>query len=249
MTGIFGLRIFEICATEHAAFARAVAIACATAAVATLAGCVSRGGDIPYDPVSFAAPKLETRGALSEDLPLGPLDSVKINVFRVPDLSGDYLVGSDGALNLPLVGRVDVRNLTASQAAVLLEQRYSARYLNNPHITVSLLKSNQSNVVIEGGVRQPGTYAVGGSTTLVEAVASARGIDPENGNARRVAIFRKIDGQRMAAAFDLVDIRRGKMENPAVYPGDIVVVESNSLRSIYREVLSTLPILAIFKPF
>ena len=228
---------------------RRAALAATVAATIAVGGCATRGGHIPYAPTGFAAPRLETRGALNENLPLGPMDTVKVTVFRVPDLTGEYMVGADGALDMPLVGRVDVRNLTPAQASALLEQQYAANYLNNPHITVSVTKSNQSNVVVEGGVNQPGVYAVNGSSTLMETIASAKGINPDQGNPKRVAIFRTIDGQRMAAAFDLNSIRQGKMENPMVYPGDIVVVEGNSLRSIFRDVLTALPVLAIFRPF
>ena len=58
----------------------------------------------------------------------------------------------------------------------------------------------------------------------------ARGTD-ENANPRRVAIFRTIEGQRMAAAFDLVSIRRGQMEDPRIYSGDIVVVDGSKIKA------------------
>jgi polysaccharide export outer membrane protein len=75
------------------------------------------------------------------------------------------------------------------------------------------------------------------------------GIDNQAGNPRRVAIFRQIQGQRMAAAFDLVSIRRGEMKDPDVFAGDIVVVESNTRRSAFQEILGLLPLYALFRPF
>jgi polysaccharide export outer membrane protein len=211
-----------------------------------ISGCATRGGPIPYDPTVLAAPDNVTANALPQDLPLGPLDRVRVNVFRVPDLSGEYQVTGDGFLDMPLIGRVDVRDRTADQAAELLRQRYGRDYLKNPDISLRVLESNQRNITVEGGVRSPGVYPVAGRTTLITAVALAKGINPEDGNQRRIAIFRTMQGQRMAAAFDLVAIRQGKMEDPAVFPGDTIVVDSNSLRSIYRDLLQTLPILAVF---
>jgi len=54
---------------------------------------------------------------------------------------------------------------------------------------------------------------------------------------------------RLLAAFDLVSIRRGEMPDPKVYAGDIVVVDGNSVKALYRQILGTLPAVALFGPF
>lgn len=84
--------------------------------------------------------------------------------------------------------------------------------------------------------------------TLMQAVAQAGGLD-ENANPRRVAIFRQIDGQRQAAAFDLTAIRRGEATDPRVYPGDIIIVDGSRTKEIQRQIMNSLPIFSIFKPF
>jgi polysaccharide export outer membrane protein len=84
--------------------------------------------------------------------------------------------------------------------------------------------------------------------TLLQVVAMAHGTD-EDANPHRVAVFRQIQGQRMAAAFDLEDIRRGKAEDPRIYSGDIVVVDGSKVRQAWKSALSSLPLLAIFRPF
>ena len=68
-------------------------------------------------------------------------------------------------------------------------------------------------------------------------------------NARRIAVFRTIGGQRQAAAFDLVSIRRGQVTDPKIYPGDIIVVDGNSVKAAYRQILNSFPMLSIFRPF
>ena len=52
----------------------------------------------------------------------------------------------------------------------------------------------------------------------------------------------------MAAAFDLVSIRRGEMEDPRVYSGDIIVVDGSKTKAFQREILSAVPILGLFNP-
>jgi polysaccharide export outer membrane protein len=70
----------------------------------------------------------------------------------------------------------------------------------------------------------------------------------EAANNRRVAVFRTIGGQRQAAAFDLTAIRRGQAQDPQIYPGDIVVVDGSSLKATQKQILQSIPLLAIFGP-
>jgi polysaccharide export outer membrane protein len=84
--------------------------------------------------------------------------------------------------------------------------------------------------------------------TLIQAVALARGTR-EDANARRIAVFRTIGGQRQAAAFDLTAIRRGEAPDPRIYPGDIVVVDGSAIKELQKQVLQSLPLVSIFRPF
>ena len=81
----------------------------------------------------------------------------------------------------------------------------------------------------------------------MRAVASAKGIT-DDANPHRVAVFRTVSGQRQGAAFDLVAIRRGEAPDPQLYPGDIVVVDGSSIRQAYKQILGSIPLLAIFGP-
>lgn len=215
--------------------------------VVGLSGCASRGGNIPYAPADFAAPDKRAPEDVAYDLPVGPLDMVKVDVFRVPELSGDYQVDAKGMLTMPLIGAVSVREMSPTALAQNLAQRYGQRYLNNPQITVRVTNSVNNNVTVEGGVNMPGLYPLATKTTLVGAIALARGVNSTDANPRRVIVFRKNDGKTMAAAFDLVSIRRGEMEDPIIYPGDTVVVDSSSMRAIYRDLLQAIPLVTIFQ--
>lgn len=218
----------------------------AICAVLLLVGCETRGGKIPYDPADFGPPDRPDVTANAYDIPLGPLDNLRISVFRVAELSGDYQVDSKGILNLPLIGRTSVRDMNSTQFADELERLYGQKYLASPDITVKVLNTNGLNVTVEGSVNAPGIYALGGRTTLLGAVATARGLIQDQSNPRRVAIFRKRDGKTVAAAFDLTAIRHGEMADPIIYPGDTIVVDGSKLRAIYRDLLQTLPTIAIF---
>lgn len=211
-----------------------------------ISACATRGGKVPYAPADFGPPDRSVPADLAYDLPLGPLDMLKVTVFRVPELSGDYQVDANGQLDMPLIGAVSVRDVTPQQLGKELENRYSSRYLNNPDITVRVTSSISNNVTVEGGVNSPGIYSLPGKVTLVGAIAMARGVNTTDANPRRVLVFRKSGGKTMAAAFDLIAIRRGEMEDPAIYPGDTVVVDSSTLRPVYRDLLQAIPLVTLF---
>jgi polysaccharide export outer membrane protein len=97
-------------------------------------------------------------------------------------------------------------------------------------------------------VQQAGQFPVAGPMTLIQAIALARGTS-DSANARRVAVFRKIGGQRQAAAFDLTAIRRGQATDPPIYPGDIVVVDGSSIKAAEKQFFQSVPLLSIFRPF
>lgn len=208
--------------------------------------CVGRGGKVPYAPADFGPPDKEQAEEVAYDMPLGPLDMLSIKVFRVSELSGDYQVDAKGMLDMPLIGPISVREKTPQALGKDLEQRYSEKYLSNPEITIRVLSSNNNSVTLEGGVAVPGVYQLPGRINLLGAIALAHGIAQQDANPKRVLVFRKREGKTMVAAFDLIAIRRGEMESPPIYPGDIVVVDSSQVRPIYRDLLMSLPILSIF---
>jgi polysaccharide biosynthesis/export protein len=227
---------------------RVVGMAAACMAVLALAGCSdSRGGPIPYD-VSLAAPDAPTIVPLEQNYRIAPLDTLTVRVFKMPDLTGDYEVDLTGSIAMPLIGSVPAAELTTAELSRRLTERYGARYLENPDINVGVKSSTRRSVTVDGAVKQSGSFPVTGSLTLIQAVAQAGGTT-EDANPRRVAVFRTVGGKRQAAAFDLTDIRRGQSPDPAIYPGDIVVVDGSAIKSAQKSILNSLPILSIFRPF
>lgn len=221
---------------------------CGLSALSLTACGATRGGPVPYDVQSFGTPDAPTVATIDEAYKIAPRDTLKVTVFQVGDLSGDYEVDLTGNIGLPLIGNVSVVDKTTRQVQQDLKQRLGAKYLQNPDVSVGVKASSTRSITVDGSVRQPGMYPVTGPLSLMQVVALARGTD-ESANPRRVAVFRQIKGQRMAAAFDLTSIRRGEAEDPQIYSGDIIVVDGSGVKSIQRELLQAIPILSIFRPF
>ena len=209
----------------------------------------SRGGPIPYDDAgSFQAPDAPKVAALEAGYKISPMDTVSVKIFRMPDLSGDYQVDLTGQISMPLIGEVRAVDMTTAQLDQMLTAKFGEKYLENPDISVGIKESAKRSVTVDGAVKSAGAFPAVGDLTLMQAIALAGGVT-EDSNPRRIAVFRTISGQRQAAAFDLVSIRRGQVSDPKIYPGDIIVVDGNSVKAAYRQIVQSFPILSIFRPF
>ena len=229
--------------------ARSRTLLIAGLALSLLGGCAEkRGGPIPYDVKTFGAPDAPTVVPIEQGYRIAPLDTLTVKVFKMPDLSGDYEVDLSGQIGLPLIGSLRAVDLTTAELDQRLTAKLGEKYLQNPDVSVGVKSSTRRNITVDGAVNRIGAVSVNGPTTLLQAIAQAGG-PTTDANPRRVAVFRQINGQRQAAAFDLTSIRRGEAPDPAVYAGDIIIVDGSSIKELQKKILGSLSILQIFKPF
>ena len=198
---------------------------------------------------SLPPPDMNGMAMAQQAYRIGPLDKLDISVFQVPELTGSVEVDAAGLISLPLIGQVAAGGKTTSELSALIAQKLSAKYLQDPQVTVVVKEALSQKITVEGAVLQPGVYPIEGRTTLMQAIAMARGSDPQRANEKKVVVFRTINGQRMAAGFNLVDIRTGKTDDPQVYGNDIIVMDASNARGFFHDLISTVPLLAIFHPF
>lgn len=208
-----------------------------------------------------AAPAPAAMPAAQANLPIGitpavaeyriaPLDKIDITVFQVKDLTvEDIQVDSSGRILLPLIGTVMASGRTATELADDVANLLRGRFLQSPQVSVRVREAANQRVTVDGAVVQPGVYQITTSTTLLQAVAMARGPDKDYANLKRVLVFRNIDGTRQVAVFNLQDIRSGKAADPAILANDVIVVDGSNVKGAWREVLRSLPGLAFFRPF
>lgn len=225
----------------------AIAALCCLSAALVLAGCADkRGGPIPYAPANFGAPDAPSLAPLEAGYKIAPMDTLSVAVFRMPDLTGEYQVDLTGRISLPLIGEVPAADMTTAELDRALTEKFGEKYLENPDVSVGIKASARRNITVDGAVNSAGAFPVNGPVTLMQAVALAGGTS-DDANERRVAIFRQIGGARQAAAFDLLDIRRGAADDPQVYAGDIVVVDGSSIKDAQKRILQAIPVLSIFR--
>jgi polysaccharide biosynthesis/export protein len=175
---------------------------------------------------------------------IGPLDVLDISVFQVPELTKSVQVSDTGTINLPLVGEVSVAGKTPQQVERDLTAKLGAKYLQNPQVTVYVKEYNSQQVTVEGAVQKPGVFPLKGRTSLLQLIAMANGFDPASD--WTVLILRQSDGKKQAARFDVDAIQKGRVDDPLLQSGDVVVAGSSAIKAGFGAILKALPLASVF---
>ena len=179
------------------------------------------------------------------DYRIGTSALLKITVFGVQELERQARVNSNGQITLPLIGGVMAGGKTIPELEAELAERYSDGYLQNPQVSVFVEEYTSQRVTVEGAVNKPGIFPLTGRISLLQAIAMAEGMD-ELADQRGVVLFRQVNGERRAAAFDMTAVRSGEMHDPQIYGDDIIVVERSGSKTVVREFLNRMTAFAMF---
>jgi polysaccharide export outer membrane protein len=181
--------------------------------------------------------------AEATDYRISHQDILQVSVFQVNDLNSAVQVGQDGTIALPLIGKVQVAGRTTYEAEQIIASKLRQKYLQSPQVSVSV-KTYGKRITLSGEVKTPKVLGDDGGTTLSQGIANAGGVS-DLGNAQRVHIARSKDQHVQDEIFNLEDIQAGKVTDPLLKGGDIVVVEQSGVKVALKDVGSLLPF-AIF---
>lgn len=108
---------------------------------------------------------------------LQPLDLLKVQIFQEPDLDRDVRVSKNHTIVLPLIGTVDLTDLTVHDAEQLITELYGRDYLVNPQVNITVTDYAQRTINVLGAVGGPGTVLIPPERelTLVDAIARSGG--------------------------------------------------------------------------
>ena len=174
-------------------------------------------------------PNTPWSGALAggAEFTVQPGDVLQVTVYEEPELTTKARVASTGEIIVPLLGRVAVVGLTATQVQEKLTRLLAEDYLVNPQLQVFVESYQLRNVFVTGAVNKPGSYAIPTEkpTTLLEALAMAGGVS-ERAAANSTRIIRMEDGQERAITVKVTDIiKKGdKAKDVVVRPNDVIFI-------------------------
>jgi protein involved in polysaccharide export with SLBB domain len=123
---------------------------------------------------------------------LRPGDSLRVRVWREPDLSGVFMVDEHGDLTFPKLGRRSVLNVPIDSIRARVQREY-AEFVRDASVEITPLY----RVRVNGAVRNPGLFTVDPTMSVGDAIGLAGGISPEGKNGT-VDLVR--DGHRIATS-------------------------------------------------
>ena len=173
---------------------------------------------------------------------LGSGDIIELNLLDAEEFSGKFEVLRDGNVYLPLVGSVNVENLSIEQASEKIKSLYASELLR-PELFLRLIQARPIKVSIVGEVQRPGIYTLStkekslevgqqmistGLPSLINAIQKAGGIT-SNANIRKVVLKRRLPGKEIKykkADLDLLPVlfEGNQTNNPYLFSGDIIKI-------------------------
>lgn len=208
-----------------------------------LAGCTSQRANLPAGAAAYQIIPAPQDVNEPGEYRIGSMDELNVRVVNEEDLSLEKVpVDPNGNLSVGLIGEVKAAGRTAPDLAREIQSRLGERFLVNPSVSVNVMRSVSQRVTVDGQVKKPGNFEILGQTTLLQAIAEAQGAS-DIADLGEVYVFRRKDGQRYGAKFDVAAIRLGAAEDPRLIGGDVVIVGGSGLRGIYRDFLQAAPFL------
>jgi polysaccharide export outer membrane protein len=180
-------------------------------------------------PILLSSAFAQSPAPSSDQVTLASGDSVRIVVWRKPEMSGDFIVAPDNTISHPLYRAVQVGGVPFSTAVVNI-RNFLARFEQDPQFVAEPLV----RIAVSGEVGKPMVFAVRPETSIAEAVAQAGG-PTQNANRDRVTVLRKeANGRQRELFVNLLDPEHSSA-SIRVHSGDQIVVDRR--KSFFKDIM------------
>ncbi len=171
----------------------------------------------------------------SAEYRVGPKDVLEVTALGVAEIQKFVVrVSEDGRITLPLVGEVDVNNLTQSEVERKLVAVLGEKYIVNPQVTVFIRDYESRRVNVLGAVEKPGPYRLLGRQTVMSIISQAGGMTRDAGS--EIIVIRQLaDGSSTSIRISVDDlfVKGDAKLNIALEPNDIVNIPVDKVVTIY----------------
>jgi polysaccharide biosynthesis/export protein len=168
------------------------------------------------------------QGAFADSYTLGPGDRLRVDIFNVPEYSGEFYVLADGTVNLPVIGAIRVQGATIQRTSSVLTG-YFSRYVKRPIVTISLVAPRPVQFAIAGEVTRAGSYTIPFTLenrkfpSISQAIQLAGGTT-QTANLRQVKVRRAATGRIITV--NMLDVlqRGNTSQDISLRDGDTVYI-------------------------
>lgn len=174
----------------------------------------------------------------ADEYRIGEGDVLRIKVYDNQDLDSVARVSGSGNIQLPLLGNVNVSNLTVLEVGKKLESLLANGYLINPQVSVFIDEFRSKKAVILGMVNKPGLYELSGPITLLELISKAGGLSKEAGGTATIKGRDATDKEKKINLIDLASLLEGGdlSSNVLIQNNDTVIISKAGMCYVTGEV-------------
>lgn len=170
---------------------------------------------------------VEQQSEMPETGELGAGDKFEIRVFSEEHLSGEFTVSSDGTINYPYIGRVQVADRTCADVEEVITEGLRNGYVRNPAVSCALVEYNSKRIFVFGEVKKPGSFPYQSNLSIIEAFALAGGFS-ERASTNNTKLTRVVNEVEVQVRVPMQEIVEGRQRNIRLLPGDIVFVPESA---------------------
>ncbi|MCP5277269.1 MAG: polysaccharide export protein EpsE [Thiobacillus sp.] len=173
----------------------------------------------------------------ANDYALATGDLVRVTVYDQPDLTTETRVNESGAILFPLVGSMNVKGLTATEASSRISQALQeGGFVKNAQVNLVVLDFKGQEVSVLGQVNRPGKFPLQKASRITDVMAMAGGSNAAA--ADTLVLISSVDGKTTRREIDLLALfgNGGDAMNAEIGNNDILYVPRQPLFYIYGEV-------------
>ncbi len=139
-------------------------------------------------------------GAQQAPTTISPRDQLKVSVFGLEGMGGDFQVDVDGTFKFPPLGLIKVTGLTTREIETEISNGLvtGGFAIRPPQVTVAVQPSANRTVIVTGEVKTPGTFTYSGEMTLFQALVKAGLLTTAAGDS--VLVIHDVAAAKSAAA-------------------------------------------------
>src|ERR1700722_12353837 len=157
------------------------------------------------------------------DYVIGADDTLRISVWKEPELTETLPVRPDGKISMPLLNDIPAAGLTPLQLKDSITEKLK-KYIDDPRVTIVVTAMNSRRIFVTGEVAHTGPMTLLPNMTMLQALAQAG--FTQFANLKAIYLLRLENGEQEKDPFNYKDVIKGNHpeQNIALKPGDTVVV-------------------------
>lgn len=160
---------------------------------------------------------------LNADYLVSTGDRISVRIWGATAFESVQVVDTQGNIFIPDVGPVNLGGVPNKAVNSTVKSAISQVYTNDVEVYTNLLTAQTASVYVTGYVKKPGKYAGVPSSSVLDFIDKAGGIDIDSGSFRNIEILRK---SKLIGTVDLYEfIQAGRIPDIVFKDGDAIVVK------------------------